>query len=88
MRSLASCTVFDLRVGIAILAPAIPASIERQPCPTEWPMSKLGEFVRSLQEWSDGEFVIRLNELLALALSLSLMAVIAAAAFVACAVLQ
>lgn len=51
-------------------------------------MSKTGKFVQSIQEWSEGEFVLQPNDLLALALSLSLMAVIAAAAFVACAVLQ
>ena len=53
-----------------------------------WPMAKTGKFVRSIQEWSEGEFVLQPNDLLALVLSLSLMAVIAAAAFVACAMLQ
>ena len=51
-------------------------------------MAKTGKFVRSIQEWSEGDFVLQPNDLLALVLSLSLMAVIAAATFVACAVLQ
>jgi hypothetical protein len=40
------------------------------------------------KQWESDEFILRKNELLTLAVSLFLMAVVAMAAFVACAVLQ
>ena len=44
-------------------------------------------FARSIAGWGSDEFVLRLNELRALVISLFIMGGIAVAAFVACAVL-
>ena len=45
-------------------------------------------FARSIAGWGSDEFVLRLNELRALVISLFIMGGIAVAAFVACAVLR
>jgi hypothetical protein len=52
-----------------------------------WPISAWAKSARS-KRWESDEFILRRNELLALAVSLLLMAAVAMAAFVACAVLQ
>jgi hypothetical protein len=44
-------------------------------------------FARSIAGWGSDEFVLRLNELRALVISLSIMGGIATVAFVACAIL-
>ena len=48
----------------------------------------MSRFTPSIARWGSDEFVLRLNELLALVASLSIMGGIAVVAFVACAVLQ
>ena len=48
----------------------------------------MSKFAPSIRRWGSDEFVLRLNDLLALVVSLSIMGGIAVAAFVACAVLQ
>jgi hypothetical protein len=53
-----------------------------------WPISAWGKLARSIKRWESDEFILRMNELLTLAVSLLLMAAIGLAAFVACAVLQ
>jgi hypothetical protein len=48
----------------------------------------MSKFAPSVREWGSDEFALRLNEILALVVSLFLMAGIAMLAFIACAVLQ
>jgi hypothetical protein len=48
----------------------------------------MSKFAPSIARWGTDEFVLRLNELLALAVSLFIMGGLAVVAFVACAVLQ
>jgi hypothetical protein len=48
----------------------------------------MSKFAPSISRWGSDEFTLRLNELLALVVSLFLMAGIAILAFVACAALQ
>jgi len=48
----------------------------------------MSKFAPSVRQWGSDEFALRLNELLALIVSLFLMAGIAMLAFIACAVLQ
>jgi hypothetical protein len=48
----------------------------------------MSKFAPSIERWGSDEFALRLNELLALVVSLLIMAGIATLAFVACAVLQ
>lgn len=55
---------------------------------SHWPISAWGKFARSIQRRESEGFILRMNEGLALAVSLLLMAAVAMAAFVACAVLQ
>ena len=52
-----------------------------------WPISVWAKSARR-KRWESDEFILRRNELLTLAVSLLLMAAVAMAAFVACAVLQ
>jgi hypothetical protein len=54
---------------------------------SHWPISAWAKSARRRRLEID-EFILRRNELLALAVSLLLMAAVAIAAFVACAVLQ
>jgi hypothetical protein len=54
---------------------------------SHWPISEWANSARRKRRESE-EFILRRNELLALAVSLLLMATVAIAAFVACAVLQ
>jgi len=54
---------------------------------SHWPISAWAKSARR-RPWESDEFILRRNELLALAVSLLLMATVAMAAFVACAVLQ
>jgi hypothetical protein len=55
---------------------------------SHWPISPWGKFARSIQRPESEGFILRMNEVLALAVSLLLMVAVAMAAFVACAVLQ
>ena len=55
---------------------------------SHWPISAWGKFSRGIKRWESDEFILRMNELLTLAVSLLLMAAVAMAAFVACALLQ
>jgi hypothetical protein len=55
---------------------------------SHWPISACGKFARGIKRWESDEFILRMNELLTLAVSLLLMAAVAMAAFVACALLQ
>ena len=48
----------------------------------------MSKFAPSITRWGTDEFTLRVNELIALVVSLFLMAGIAALAFVACAILQ
>ena len=48
----------------------------------------MSKFAPSITRWGTDEFTLRVNELLALVISLFVMAGIAALAFVACAILQ
>jgi hypothetical protein len=48
----------------------------------------MSKFAPSITRWGTDEFTLRANELLALVVSLFVMAGLAALAFVACAVLQ
>jgi hypothetical protein len=48
----------------------------------------MSKFAPGIRRWGSDEFALRLNELLALGVSLCLMAGIVMLAFVACAVLQ
>jgi hypothetical protein len=48
----------------------------------------MSKFAPSIGRWGSDEFALRLNDLLALVVSLLLMAGIALVAFMACAVLQ
>jgi hypothetical protein len=54
---------------------------------SHWQVSAWAKSARR-RRWESDEFILRRNELLALAVSLLLMATVAMAAFVACAVLQ
>jgi hypothetical protein len=54
---------------------------------SHWPIARWARSVRR-KRWESDEFFLRRNELFTLCVSLSLMAAVAAVAFVACAVLQ